>query len=373
MSIATGTRPPHRVSPESAVADPSARSYGVGVAGASGTSGTELVRLLEAHPSVRLRFATSRTYAGSTLDRVDPAAPPVELLHPDEAPWETADVVFLCLPHGSAGPAAARSVEAGARVIDLSGDHRLPDPETHARVYGGDRNQALADEAVYGLTELARGRVRGCRLVANPGCYATAANLALAPLAARGLVTAPPVIDGKSGISGAGRAAGPASHFCSVTEDVRPYKPGRAHRHVAEIERFLSAADPSPREHRVVFTPHLVPLDRGIQATITLTGVPGGADAVRAALAETYRGEPFVRVLPPDGEARIRGVARTNRADIAVFPVEDTDAVVVTSAIDNLLKGAAGQAVQNMNLMLDLPEDLALPGGRPDATAEGGR
>jgi N-acetyl-gamma-glutamyl-phosphate reductase len=338
-----------------------ARTVTAGVLGASGTSGVELIRLLEGHPGVRLAFATSRSHAGERLDGIDPAAPPVELRHPDDVDTGEAEVVFLCVPHGTAGGAARLWAAAGARVIDVSGDHRLRDAALHARVYGSARSQELADGAVYGLTELVRERLVGCRVVANPGCYATAAGLALAPLAEAGLLHGLPVIDAKSGVSGAGREPTDVTHFCSAAGDVRPYAPGRAHRHVAEIEQLLAAYDPA-EDRPVVFTPHLVPIERGIEATIVVGTGSGGADAVRDALERTYDGEPFVRVLPPGSAARVRAVVGTNRADLAVFPVEDADAAVVTVAIDNLLKGAAGQAVQNMNVLLGFPEELGLPG-----------
>lgn len=366
MTVASATSTPDRSRSRPRRA---ATAYVVGVVGASGTSGAELVRLLEEHPGTRLGFATSRGDAGSRLDEIDPAAPPVRLRHPDEICPGSTDVVFLCVPHGSAGEVAERWLDAGARVIDLSGDHRLRDPQRHARVYGSPRSPAVAESAVYGLTELARHRVADARIVSNPGCYATAVGLALAPLAEVGALTGLPVVDAKSGVSGAGRAATATSHFCSADQDVRPYKPGRAHRHVAEIEQLLDGKDPA-RQHRIVFTPHLVPLERGIEATIVLPGVAGGADEARRILEDRYDGEPFVRVLEPGRAARIRGVARTNRAHLSVFPVDDLDAVVLTVAIDNLLKGAAGQAIQNMNVMLGLPETTGLPGAMRIGSAD---
>jgi N-acetyl-gamma-glutamyl-phosphate reductase len=335
----------------------------VGVFGASGTSGSLLVALLERHPHVRVAFATSRAEAGRSLDEIDPAAPEIVLQHPDHVDRSCADLVFLAVPHGTSGRLAPESLAHGARVIDLSGDHRLGDAATHERVYGSERQQSIANDAVYGLTELTRANLPAARIVANPGCYATAVNLALVPLAEAGHLRDLPTIDAKSGVSGAGRTPTETSHFCSAVDDVRPYKPGRAHRHVAEIEQLLTHSDPTGRAHRIIFNPHLVPIERGIEATIVLRA-SGDADALRRVLERRYEGEPFVRVLPAGREARIRGVARTNRAHLAVFPVEGVDAVVVTVAIDNLLKGAAGQAVQNMNVMLGLPETTGLPGAR---------
>jgi N-acetyl-gamma-glutamyl-phosphate reductase len=359
---------PHtRTGPARRPSTPSPR-LAAGVYGASGTSGAELVRLLVEHPHVHVEFATSRAEAGRPLDEIDPAAPPLALVHPEDTDPSRVDVVFLCVPHGTAGEAARRAIDAGARVIDVSGDHRLREAADHERVYASPRSQALADEAVYGLTEWARPELPAARLVANPGCYATAATLALAPLAEAGVLDDVPVIDAKSGVSGAGRTASATTHFISVSEDVRPYKVGRSHRHVAEIEQLLGLADPEKRQHRVVFTPHLVPLERGIEATITVRGV-GSADDVRALLERRYADEPFVRVLPAGREARIRGVSRTNRAHLAVHPVEGLDAVVLSSAIDNLVKGAAGQAIQNFNLMFGLEEVTGLPGALPHVVA----
>lgn len=341
------------------------------VYGATGTSGAELIRLLVAHPAIGPILATARGDAGNTLDVVDPAAPSVPLVHPDAVDPADADFAFLCLPHGTAGEVARRCAEAGCRIIDVSGDHRLSDADLHDAVYGSERSQELADEAVYGLTEFVRQALPAARIVANPGCYATSVSLALLPLAERGLLGDLPVVDAKSGVSGAGRSPSPTTHFCSADADVQPYKPGRRHRHVAEVEQSLARAMGGGQRCEIVFTPHLVPLERGIEATIVLRRTGADAAQIRDALSQRYASEPFVQVLPEGRQARIRGVASTNRAHLAVSPVEGVDAVVVTSAIDNLLKGAAGQAVQNMNAMLGLDETLGLPGawqaGRPQA------
>jgi len=336
----------------------------VGVLGASGTSGAELVRLLSEHPQAEIRFATSRGDAGRFLDEIEPSAPAVRLVHPDDVNPRDVEIVLLCVPHGTAGAAAAACANAGCRVIDVSGDHRLSDAAEHRRVYASERDESLAAEAVYGLTELCGEELGTARIVANPGCYATATALALAPLAEAGKLAAGalPVVDAMSGVSGAGRAASARSHYCSASEDVRPYSGGRAHRHVPEVEQLLRRMDPAGAEHRIVFTPHLVPLNRGILASVTVRGV-SEAD-VRAALQRRYDGCAFVRVLPAGRDARIRGVTGTNRAHLAVTPVDGTDAVVVTSVIDNLLKGAAGQAVQNLNRMTGLPETTGIPGAQ---------
>jgi len=330
----------------------------VGIFGASGTTGVELAKLLTAHPEVDLVFATSRSEPGTALDHFDPSAPALELVHPDDADPRSVDVALLCVPHGTAGDLAARCAAGGARVIDVSGDHRIDDAAVHAEVYGSERSAALAERAVYGLTEFARDRVGETELVSCPGCYATTAIVALAPLSRAGLLRDLVVVDAKSGVSGAGRTPNATNHFCSAAGDVQPYKVGRSHRHVAEIEQELRKHDPVGATHRIVFNPHLVPLERGIEASIVLRGVE--AQSVRAALESAYADEPFVRVLPEGRLARIRAVVGTNRVDLGVADVEGTDAVLVTSALDNLLKGAAGQAVQNLNVILGLDETTGL-------------
>ncbi len=344
-----------------------ARTRRAGIHGATGITGVELAGLLDAHPALELAWATSRRHAGTTLDTVDGSAPTVELRAPEDAD-DDVDIVFLCLPHGRSAAAASRHRSAGTRVVDLSGDLRLRDADAHARAYNTERPTEVASEAVYGLTELTRDRVAGARLVANPGCYPTCVGLALAPLAVEGRLRGTIVVDAKSGVSGAGREPTAKTHYCSASGDVRPYAVGRRHRHVPEIEQLLRDVGVDDLA-RVIFTPHLVPLERGMLATCVVTDAGGDADEIRDLYRELYAGEPFVRVAGPDAAARIRSVVRTNGAVVSVHEVEDTDAVVIVSAIDNLLKGAAGQAVQNANLMLGLPEVTGLPGARASEAA----
>lgn len=356
MSQGPATATPTRIAPHRAT-----ETLSVGVFGASGITGVELIRLLATHPRVRTAFATSRGEAGRPLDELDPAAPELRLVHPDDAGLAGVDVVFLCVPHGTAGPLARRCIEAGCRVIDVSGDHRLVSADAHAEHYGSERSEDLVRETVYGLTEHVRERLSDARLVACPGCYATASLLALVPLSRAGLLHDLAIIDAKSGVSGAGRSANATTHFCSAANDVQPYKLGRGHRHVAEIEQELTRCAPGETPARVIFNPHLVPLERGIEATIVLRGVE--LAQVQEPLTSAYADEPFVRVLTDGRTARIRAVAGTNRAVLSAHDVEGTDAVVVTCAIDNLLKGAAGQAVQNFNAMIGAPETTGLPNG----------
>lgn len=332
------------------------------IAGARGYSGSVLAELLWRHPDVNLLCGTSRRDGETLLSEVSPGAPPLPLIHPDDLDFAGTDVAFLCLPAGEGTGLARRFYDRGARVIDLSGDHRIRDPRAHAETYPVRRSESLASSAVYGLTELARADLPSARMVANPGCYPTATLLAVAPIAEMGALGDPILVDAKSGVSGAGRAPTETTHFCSVHGDVGPYALGRSHRHVAEMEQCLADVSPSPdRSPQVVFNPHLVPLDRGLLSTIVFESPELSAAQVWDRLAARYRRERFVKVLPPGQTARIRHAAGTNAAVISVHQAEGTRHVVLACAIDNLLKGAAGQAVQNMNLMLGLPEERGLP------------
>ena len=335
--------------------------FRVGIVGATGNTGVELAADLVRHPDLDLVFGTSRDRAGQRLDAVDPVAPPIGLVHPEDAESERVDLVFLCLPHGASAPEAERWFERGTPLIDLSGDLRLRDEDTHARIYGTDRSERLMEATVYGLPELEREAIRSTRVVSNPGCYATAVELALLPLAEAGLLGDGAYVDAKSGVSGAGRKATATTHFCSANEDVRPYKVGRLHRHVPEMEQVLAGAAPSG-SGPVVFVPHLVPLERGILATCAVRGTGLSEEQARSLYTERYAGEPLVSFPPPGEQARIRSAARTDRAVISTAGVEGLDLVVIACAIDNLGKGAAGQAVQNMNLMLGLSEGRGLRG-----------
>lgn len=368
MSRTLSSSDPSGETPDHAPARPSAstarRRVRAGIFGASGTTGTELARLLAGHQAVDLLFGSSRQYAGALLSEVDPAAPHLELCHPTQVDPASLELAFLCLPHGSSAETAGRCLEAGARVIDLSGDLRLRDPALHRATYGTPRPPEVAEQAVYGLTELSREAVCTARVVANPGCYPTCVGLALLPLAEAGALRGPLVVSAVSGVSGAGRGATATTHFCSVTADVRPYKVGRVHRHVPEMEQTLAGVHPRGHWPTVVFTPQLVPLERGMLATCTVQTPGVSAAEARGLLVERYRHEPFVQVLPEGKTSRIRGAAGTNRAVLSLHEVEGSEALVLISAIDNLGKGAAGQAIQNMNVMLDLPETTGLPGAR---------
>lgn len=317
----------------------------VGVLGATGYTGRELVRLLARHARARLAFATSESEAGGRLRDIVPAAPDLVLVRAADAPLGECDVVFSCLPHGDSQAWAERARAAGARVVDLSADLRVPSAEAPEWARG----------AVYGLPELHRARVAGAELVANPGCYPTATLLALAPLLRRGLVAGPVVVVAASGVTGAGRSPQRELLFAEVAEDFRTYAAGNTHRHLAEMRdqagRLAGGVAPE-----LVFAPHLLPVKRGILATIHVP-LAAPLDDAEALWVEDYAREPFVQLLP-GATPSLADVVGTNRVAVGVAPVQGVSSPMlqVVAAIDNLVKGAAGQAVQNLNLMLGFAE-----------------
>jgi N-acetyl-gamma-glutamyl-phosphate reductase len=330
--------------------------------GASGYLGAELLRLLSTHPGVEVTAAGAGEQAGRSLAEVHPhlAAMDRPLESLDESVAARADVAFLSLPHGQSGALAPRLLDAGMRVIDLAGDFRLP-PEAYPQWYGFDHPAPeWSAKAVYGLPELFGEQVAGASLVANPGCYPTAAALALVPLLRAGLVSADGiVVDAKSGISGAGAKATAASQFARRDGSVEPYRVGR-HQHTPEIEQVLEVA--AGRAARVTFVPHLVPAVRGVLVTC-YTALAGSAttDDLNSCLAEAYAETPFVRALPPDTLPDPKRVTAANVCEVAAVADRRTDTAVVVGAVDNLVKGGSGQAVQNLNLMFDMDESAGLP------------
>lgn len=337
----------------------------VSIIGATGYTGVELVRLLARHPQVEVAALTSQSYAGRSLGEVYPhlgvAVEGVTLAGDMEAAVTAADYVFLAMPHGQAAEPAALALAAGKRVIDLSADFRLPG-ETYSAWYGREAPvPELLGQAVYGLAELYGQEVAGARLVANPGCYPTGALLALAPAIRAGLVdTGSIIIDAKSGVSGSGRQPSLGSLFCEADEGLHPYGVA-THRHTPEIEGQLSRL--SGTEVVVSFTPHLVPMTRGILSTIYVRLNPGvGEDEVRQAYAEFYRDKPFVRLLPAGTWPHTKWVYGSNYCLLGLTVDRRTNRLVLASAIDNLVKGASGQAVQNFNLMAGFPETTGLEG-----------
>ncbi len=326
----------------------------VGLVGASGYTGHELVRLLLRHPRVHLRFATSRSHAGQSLAQVFPGAADLPLIAPEEAPLQDVEAIFLCLPHGASAGTAVAALQAGVRVVDLSADFRLQDAATYAQWYGLEHPAPdLLKEAVYGLTELARASLPGARLVANPGCYPTSALLALYPLVRAGAVAGPVMVDAKSGVSGAGRTPSLTTHFVEVADNLKPYKIGRSHRHLPEMEQALARWSDEPPS--LVFAPHLLPVPRGLLSTLYIPLAPDWDEArLRALYREAYGREPFILLLPPQEPATLAHTLHTNRCALGLTVTCGT--LIVTSAIDNLLKGASGQAVQNFNAMFGFEE-----------------
>lgn len=334
----------------------------IAILGASGYTGAELVRLLVRHPRARIVALTADRRAGQPMEAVFPHLGGLGLptmVTIAEVDWSGVDVCFCALPHGTTQDVIA-GLPNHVKVVDLSADFRLFDPEAYAQWYGhAHMATELQKSVVYGLTEIHREKVRGARVVANPGCYPTASQLPLIPLLEQGLVQSDDIIiDAKSGVSGAGRSAKEANLFTEVIEGIHPYGVG-SHRHSPEIEQGLSWA--SGKEVMVNFTPHLMPMSRGILASIyvKLAGTATAED-LHAALTRHYADEPFVRVLPFGVAPQTRFVRGSNFCLIGVFKDRVPGRAILFGAIDNLVKGASGQAIQNMNVMLDYPENMGL-------------
>lgn len=336
----------------------------VAVVGASGYTGVELLRILYAHPEVAVTCVTSEQNAGKSVSAVFPTLRSrVDLVLENLEPAgiaEKVDVVFTALPHKAAMEVVPTFLKMGKDVVDLSADYRLRDAETYGLWYEKHMNPELLAQAVYGIPELRRDVIREASLIANPGCYPTSTILGLAPLLKNKLIDPKSIIvDAKSGVSGAGRGAKVDNLYCEVNEGFKPYGVGGVHRHIPEIEQELSLLNGAPLA--ISFTPHLVPMDRGILATIYSTPLKSVAAAELVELYQGfYDGEPFVRVLPEGSFPSTAQVRGSNFCDIGVTVDKRTGRVIVVSAIDNLVKGASGQAVQNMNLMCGLPETLGL-------------
>ncbi len=332
------------------------------VVGASGYSGEELIRLLLRHPSAELTCITSRTYAGQFIGSVFPRFAESALRFSDsdvKAIAESADVAFLALPHGLAAEFAVPLLEKGVRVIDISADFRLRNPQLYREYYNLEHPApAWLTEAVYGLPERRRQVIRDARLIACPGCYPTSVLLPLLPLLEKGLVSAPLTSFSMSGVTGAGRKVDLPFIFPECNESARPYNV-TGHRHVPEMEQELSLA--AGRSVALSFIPHLIPVSRGIHSTITAVPAAGvDAAAIRAAWTECYAAEPFVRVLAEGKLADTKHVTMSNVCEIGVACNEATGTVILSSAIDNLTKGASGQALQCMNIMGGLDETAGL-------------
>ncbi len=332
----------------------------IAVLGASGYTGADLVRLALTHPRMEIAALAANAKAGQTMAQIWPhfAMYPglPTLVKADAIDFGTIDAVFGCLPH--AASAELLSTITGPRIIDLSADFRLKDAATYAAWYGGAHPApALLPEAVYGLTEFARPALPDARIVACPGCYPTAVLLALLPLVAAHAVSGENItVNALSGVSGAGRSLKEANLFGEVAEAVHPYGIGH-HRHMPEMEQELSAR--AGRPVTISFTPHLIPMNRGELVTC-IVETPHGPDYLREVLADAYAGEPFVHLLPQGVAPATRMVRGSNHVVINVFADRIPGRAIVIAAIDNLVKGSSGQAVQNFNLMFGLPEGLGL-------------
>jgi len=338
----------------------------VSIVGATGYTGAELVRILSRHPEVELVALSTQSYAGKPFWEVYPHLYKYNQLTCEEMNLpellDASDVVFVALPHGHAMPVALETARRGKKIIDLGADFRLADYRVYEEWYKVTHGaRELLSSAAYGLPEINREKIRGAWLVANPGCYPTSAILALAPLLKHRLIDPGSIIiDSKSGVSGAGRGLSQGAHFCEVNENFKAYNVA-VHRHTPEIEQELGKI--AGEEITVSFTPHLLPITRGILSTVyAKLAVPLGQGEAGELYSDYYKGEFFVRVLPEGLLPQTKWVAGTNHCDLGLMVDPRTGRVVVVSAIDNVVKGASGQAVQNMNIVCDFPEDTALAG-----------
>jgi len=332
-----------------------------GIVGGTGYTGAELLRLLAAHPGVRLTAITSRSEAGTAVADMFPNLRghlDLSFSDPSSAALQDCDVVFFATPNGTAMKLVPDLLASGARVIDLAADFRLRDPAEWQQWYGEPHAcLELLSEAVYGLPEMNREQIREARLVANPGCYPTAVQLGFMPLLEQGLVDSSHLIaDAKSGVSGAGRGAKVAHLLCETSENMKAYGV-QGHRHWPEIRQGLRQM--TRESVGLTFVPHLTPMIRGIHATLYATLSQAGQD-LQTLYEQRYADEPFVDVMPAGSLPETRSVRGANQCRIAVHVPPSGEVVVVLSVIDNLVKGAAGQAVQNMNIMFGLEETAGL-------------
>lgn len=338
----------------------------VAIVGASGYTGVELLRILYCHPEAAVTCVTSERSAGKRVSDIFPGLRGrcdllLENLEPVRVSGK-ADFIFTALPHKAAMEVVPTFLEMGKQVVDLSADYRLRDPREYGKWYEPHLNPELLKKAVYGLPEIKRAKIAGSDLVANPGCYPTSVILGMAPLLKKKLIGPASIIaDSKSGVTGAGRSAKVDNLYCEVNEGFKAYGVGGVHRHIPEIEQELSHL--AGEKLAITFTPHLVPMERGILSTIYSLPVQSVTTADLLKLYnDFYKGEPFVRVLPEGSFPSTAFVRGSNFCDIGLTMDSQTGRVIVVSAIDNLVKGASGQAVQNMNIMCGFPETMGLEG-----------
>jgi N-acetyl-gamma-glutamyl-phosphate reductase len=335
----------------------------VGIAGASGYTGVELVKLISNHPKARLEAITSSSYKGKPLTDIFPSMRGFESLVCEDLNARTladrVDVMFLALPHKVSMAHAAPLLEQGIKVIDLSADFRFSDADAYEKAYQTHTAKDILAQSVYGLSEIYRDQIKNARIIGNPGCYPTTILLALLPLIREKLIDLEGIIsDSKSGVSGAGRSLSLTAHYCEANESFTPYKIGN-HRHTPEIEEILSIH--AEKQIKITFVPHLVPVTRGMVSTIYAQAAPSAnLKDIRNAYRKWYMDEPFVRLLPDGCFPAMSHVRGTNCCDIGCHFDQETGRIILVSAIDNLLKGAAGQAVQNMNILFGLADETGL-------------
>ena len=334
----------------------------VGVVGATGYAGSEICRLILGHPQAELAAISSVSFEGMELSQVYPAYYQIcdMVCGTQEEVVEKSDVIFAALPHGLSQELGAQCYSLGKTFIDMGADFRLESEEEYKEWYGGTyQDKALHQEAVYGLPEFFRDKIKGKRLIANPGCYTTAVPLALVPALEAGLIEAEGIIaDCKSGVTGAGRKPTQSNHYPELNESFTAYKVAN-HRHTPEIEQTLSKI--AGEKLKLTFVPHLLPINRGILATCYAKLKPGVTEEqLWDVYHARYDGEFFVRLLPKGQVANVKYVRYTNYCDVSLFVDSRTGTFIAVSAIDNMVKGAAGQAIQNMNLSFGLEETTGL-------------
>lgn len=335
----------------------------VGIAGASGYTGVELVKLIHNHPETQLKVITSNRYNDKPFTQIFPSLREYHSLICQELNIDDIsdkiDVVFLALPHKVSMSHAPAFIERNIKVVDLSADYRFTDVSAYEKAYQEHTSKNLLTQSVYGLSEINREMIKDTNLVGNPGCYPTSILLPLIPLLKEGLIEPTSIIcDSKSGVSGAGRSLSLTTHYCEVNESFKAYKIGN-HRHTPEINEQLSMV--CDNEISIVFTPHLLPLTRGMMSTIYVKATENaGEEKIRKIYEDYYGSEPFVRVLEKGDYPSISDVKGTNCCDFGLYLDEKTGQLIIISVIDNLLKGAAGQAVQNMNIMFGLEDRIGL-------------
>jgi N-acetyl-gamma-glutamyl-phosphate reductase len=334
----------------------------IGILGATGYTGVELVKILKHHPMVSISFVSSQSYADQRLSDVFPELKSIcdnVLLAPEKTYDQNADCVFSCLPHAASAPLLVPFIKKGVKVIDLSADFRIRDPLEYEKWYKIKHPcHELLVHAVFGLCEHYRTEIAKAGIVANPGCYSSSIMLPLLPLFKdRGTQISLVIADSKSGVSGAGRSLKLTSHFAEVHEDFSAYSIGHTHRHISEIEQEFTKAAGKPVT--ITFSPHLLPTNRGILSTIYITTNRTAAQCLDI-VKKAYAGEPFIRVREPNDLPSIGDVARTNFCDMTFTGGTNGQPVIAVATLDNLVKGASGQAVQNMNIMFGFDETTAL-------------